>query len=73
MLLTIKTAAEQAGLSPGTLRAYERAGLIRPQRDSAGRRVFTPTDVIELRRIAAARRASRTSGLGRLYHAEAPA
>lgn len=55
MYLTIRAAAEQAGLSPQTLRAYERAGLIKPERDSAGRRVFTPIDVAQARRVAAER------------------
>lgn len=55
MYLTIRAAAEQAGLSPGSLRTYERLGLIKPERDSAGRRVFTPVDVAQARRVAAER------------------
>lgn len=63
MLLTIKTAAAQAGLSPGTLRTYERAGLLSPQRNSAGQRVYTPLDVQQAKRIAAEREAGRVRGL----------
>lgn len=55
MYLTIRAAAEQAGISPQTLRSYERLGLISPARDSAGRRVFTPIDVAQARRVAAER------------------
>ena len=55
MYLTIRAAAEQAGVSPGTLRAYDRLGLISPARDSAGRRVFTDIDVAQARRVAAER------------------
>lgn len=55
MFLTIRTAAEQAGISPGTLRLYERLGLLKPARDSAGRRVFTAVDVAMARRVAAER------------------
>ncbi len=55
MYLTIRTAAQQAGLTPGTLREYERLGLIRPARDSAGRRVFTAVDVAQAKRVAAER------------------
>jgi DNA-binding transcriptional MerR regulator len=63
MLLTIQRAAEEAGLSPGTLRSYERDGLISPQRDSVGRRVFTLIEVAQARRIAAERLAGRGRGL----------
>jgi DNA-binding transcriptional MerR regulator len=63
MLMTIQRAAEQAGLSPGTLRSYERDGLITPQRDSSGRRVFTLVDVDRVRRIAAERLAGRGRAL----------
>jgi DNA-binding transcriptional MerR regulator len=63
MLMTIQKAAEQAGLSPGTLRTYERDGLITPQRDSTGRRVFTLVDVDQVRRVAAERRAGRGRAL----------
>ncbi len=52
---TIKSAAKQVGISPQTLRSYERAGLLKPERDSAGRRVFTPIDVAQARRVAAER------------------
>jgi MerR family transcriptional regulator, copper efflux regulator len=56
-LLTIKNAAAQAGLAPGTLRDYEKAGLLSPQRDSSGRRLYSDTDVRKARKVAADRRA----------------
>ncbi len=63
MWLTIATAAKQAGLTPGTLRVYERLGLLCPQRDSAGRRIYTAVEVNQARRIAQERKAARTAGL----------
>jgi DNA-binding transcriptional MerR regulator len=69
-LLTITAAAHQAGITAGTLRDYERAGLLRPQRDSAGKRLYTAEDVEAARRIAAKRRANRG---GRRSAAEAAA
>jgi DNA-binding transcriptional MerR regulator len=62
---TIQTAAAEANLSPGTLRTYERIGLLSPARDSAGRRLYGPGDVAEARRIAKQRAANRGSGLRR--------
>jgi MerR family transcriptional regulator, heat shock protein HspR len=62
-LLTIQSAANEAGLSPNTLRIYERLGLLSPVRDSAGRRLFSAADVADARRIAKQRLASRGSGL----------
>ena len=63
MYLTIRAAAEQAGLSPGSLRTYERLGLMRPARDSANRRVYVAADVAVARQIAAEREAGRGRGL----------
>ncbi len=55
MFMTIRSAAKAVGVSAQTLREYERAGLLRPERDSAGRRVFTPIDIEQARRVAADR------------------
>lgn len=55
MFMTIRSAAKAVGVSAQTLREYERVGLLRPERDSAGRRVFTPVDVAQARRVAADR------------------
>lgn len=57
--MTIKSAAAEADLSAGTLREYEKAGLLSPQRDSVGRRLYCALDVQMARQIAAARRAAR--------------
>jgi MerR family transcriptional regulator/heat shock protein HspR len=62
-LMTIQTAAQEAGLSPNTLRIYERLGLLAPARDSAGRRLFSPFDIEQAKRIATERLARRGSGL----------
>jgi DNA-binding transcriptional MerR regulator len=63
MFKTIQRASEEAGLSPTTLRIYERLGLLKPSRDSANRRLYSPVDVEDARRIAAQRAANRGSGL----------
>lgn len=47
----IRRAAERAGISPDTARAYCRRGLIDPITDSAGRRLFTDADVKRLQEI----------------------
>jgi DNA-binding transcriptional MerR regulator len=58
-LMTIKLAAAQAELTPGTLREYEKAGLLSPQRDSNGCRLYSAIDVQQARRVAAERMAGR--------------
>ena len=62
-LMTIQKAAQEASLSPTTLRAYERLGLLSPARDSVGRRLYSPVDIARVREIAAQRLAHRGSGL----------
>lgn len=42
---TISEVAERIGVTAHTLRYYERIGLLDVQRDSAGRRHYTPDDV----------------------------
>lgn len=52
-LVKIKRASIKAGLSPDTLRRYERLGWIRPQRDWAGARLYSATQIkllIQIRR-----------------------
>jgi DNA-binding transcriptional MerR regulator len=60
---TIQAAAQASGVSPSTLRVYERLGLVKPFRDSAGRRLYSEADVTEVRRIARERASNRGSGL----------
>ena len=47
----IGAAAQQAEVSPNTIRDYCRQGLLVPVRDSAGRRLFTDVDVRRIREI----------------------
>lgn len=47
----ISVAAELAGMHPQTLRAYERKGLIEPERTPGGSRRYTEADIERLRRI----------------------
>lgn len=63
VLMTIQKAAQESGISPTTLRIYERLGLMTPTRDSAGRRLYGPADVAQAKLIAARRMANRGSGL----------
>lgn len=61
---TLIDAAALAGISPQTLRAYERDGLLTVPRNSAGCRVFTMEVIGSVRQIAEA----RTLRAGRNYH-----
>jgi DNA-binding transcriptional MerR regulator len=63
ILKTIQLAAVETGLSPGTLREYEKLGLLSPQRDSSGRRLYSQIDVQQAQRIARERQAKCGRGL----------
>lgn len=49
----IGVAADLVGTAIQNLRAYERAGLLRPDRTGGGTRLYSPDDVARLRRITA--------------------
>ena len=55
----LTAAAKEAGVSPHTVRAYCRAGMLDPVRDSSGRRLFTADDIETIRRIYRANMARR--------------
>ena len=48
---TIKTAADLCGLHEQSIRAYERRGLIAPQRSQGNIRLFSPDDIEQIRFI----------------------
>lgn len=50
-VFAISVAAELVGTGIQNLRAYERRGLVEPQRTSGGTRLYSPGDVTRLRRI----------------------
>ena len=50
-LYTMAVAARLTGMHPQTLRKYERAGLIKPSRQSGNQRLYSEADVRRLRRI----------------------
>jgi MerR family transcriptional regulator, heat shock protein HspR len=50
-LYTMAVASRITGMHPQTLRKYERAGLIRPSRQSGNQRLYSEADVRRLRRI----------------------
>jgi DNA-binding transcriptional MerR regulator/methylmalonyl-CoA mutase cobalamin-binding subunit len=51
-MYSIKAVSQATGLSVETLRAWERRyGIVVPQRDDLGRRVYRPEDVLRLRRL----------------------
>lgn len=54
--LTITQAAQAAGVSPETLRSWEREGLLVPERTAGGHRRYTPELVDRARHIAELRR-----------------
>ncbi len=62
---TTGAAAAKIGVAAGTIREYERLGLLRAARDSAGRRIFTAADINRGTEIATQRAARRLSGLKR--------
>lgn len=49
----ISVAADLVGVHPQTLRAYERAGLVRPSRTRGGSRRYSANDIHRMRRIQA--------------------
>lgn len=61
--------AERAGVTPDTLRYYERAGLMRDPvpRDEAGRRAYGPRDVRWVLFIAKLRTSGMPIGMIRRY------
>jgi DNA-binding transcriptional MerR regulator/methylmalonyl-CoA mutase cobalamin-binding subunit len=64
-MYSIKAVSQATGLSVETLRAWERRyGLVAPQRDSSGRRVYGAGDVLRLRRLREA--TDRGHPIGRL-------
>lgn len=54
-MTSIGAAAAELGLSVEALRYYEHAGLSAPARDSGGRRVYSASDIEQLRLVTALR------------------
>ncbi len=50
-VFVISIAAELAGMHPQTLRAYDRLGLVCPQRTAGGGRRYSARDVARLREV----------------------
>jgi DNA-binding transcriptional MerR regulator len=50
-LYGISVAADLSGVGPQSLRAYEREGLLSPQRTDGGTRRYSETDLDRVRRI----------------------
>lgn len=71
---TVGEAARRVGVSPATLRVWEREGLITTERSPSGYRRFREMDLWRLRRIANLRRVERlnAAGIRRVLQAEAP-
>ena len=64
-MYSIKAVAQATGLTVETLRAWERRyGIVAPNRDASGRRVYRPEDVLRLRRLREA--TERGHSIGRL-------
>lgn len=70
--LRIADAAARVGLSPATLRLWERLGLIKPARTPSGYRVYGPAEIERLRRIQSFRLVERLSpaAIARLFRDE---
>src|SRR5512134_2931354 len=64
-MYSIKAVSQATGLTVETLRAWERRyGIVVPNRDQTGRRVYRPDDVLRLRRLREA--TERGHPIGRL-------
>lgn len=59
---TVGDAARIAGISPTTVRVWEREGLVRSRRSASGYRYFGEEELGRLRRIAYLRRTERLNG-----------
>lgn len=63
----IGVVAERTGLSVDTIRVWERRyGAVRPERDSAGQRIYSDADIERLRLLSVAARAGRS--IGKIAH-----
>jgi DNA-binding transcriptional MerR regulator len=60
---TIAGAAAEVGVAANTLRVYEMQGLLKPIRDTSGRRLYTPADIKKAKSIKAERHQARRSSL----------
>jgi methanogenic corrinoid protein MtbC1 len=70
-MYSIKAVSQATGLTVETLRAWERRyGVVVPQRDELGRRVYLPEDVLHLRRLREA--TERGHPIGRLARMDEP-
>jgi DNA-binding transcriptional MerR regulator len=65
---TIRDTAEQVGVAPETLRSYERMGLLKPDRNSVGHRIYSARDIVRAKEILRRRIAARNTGLLRGRH-----
>lgn len=54
-LSTTSTVARLVGCSEGCIRSLSDRGIVQPQRDSLGRRLFTAADVAAIREHVASR------------------
>ena len=64
VLVTIKQAAAALGVHPGTLRAWERSGVIAPATRRRGMRVYTADDVAAIERAVLEAPADRGMAVG---------
>ncbi len=64
VLYSIAEVASLTELSPATVRAWERDGLIRPRRTAGGHRLYSDVDVDRLRRIRYLRHVARLNAAG---------
>ncbi len=64
-LWTVGGAARELEVAPETLREYEKKGLVKPMRDTSGRRLLTDEDLDMLRRYRESRRGRGTFPAGR--------
>jgi DNA-binding transcriptional MerR regulator len=67
MLLTMSGAVRATDRSAESLKKYEREGLIKPERDSRGRRLYSPECIQEIKRISAERQQRHSAQIANLH------
>ncbi len=64
-LLGIGEAARRLGVHPMTLVLWEKRGIVSPERDSSGRRIFLGEDIARLKKEREASKESPAKRFGR--------
>lgn len=67
-VVLIGSACRETGLCPDTIRGLELKGIVLPQRDDSGRRLYCQEDIKRIKRYLIEKEASATRSLRRGNH-----